>query len=171
LSEIATETPTSTQGKEDHEITKKSSIAAKKGSDEIKVFKAEQAARKAAELKIKKEDDGDEWDERVDPDGDDAAPVEDVDVMKTEVARPPRVNSDYLPLLWKGRLEYVRSHPLTQQVLVLITMSIGMFKHIFKILQPTYFHLSILPHCIHTRTQISIETPNSARAPHQEPPR
>lgn len=97
----------STPIKKQKKTPTKSSIAAKKGSDEIKGFKAEQAARKAAEAKIKKEDDVDEWDERVDPDGDDAGPAEDVDVMKKEAARPPPVNSDYLPLPWKGRLGYV----------------------------------------------------------------
>jgi UV DNA damage endonuclease len=87
----------------------KSSVAAKKASDEIKAFKAEQAAKKAASgAKIKKEEDGeDEWDKRLDPDGDEAGPVEDVDVVKLEAARPPPVNSDYLPLPWKGRLGYV----------------------------------------------------------------
>jgi hypothetical protein len=88
----------------------KSSIAAKKGSDEIKAFKAEQAARKAAEGKIKKEDDVDEWDKRLDPDGDNVGPTEDVDIMKKEAARPPPVNSDYIPLPWKGRLGYVSSY-------------------------------------------------------------
>jgi UV DNA damage endonuclease len=83
----------------------KSSVAAKKGSDEIKAFKAEQAAKKASETKVKKED-ADEWDQRQDPDGDDAGPVEDVDVMKREAGRPPPVNSSYLPLPWKGRLGY-----------------------------------------------------------------
>ncbi|RDW66427.1 putative UV-endonuclease UVE-1 [Coleophoma cylindrospora] len=81
----------------------KSSIAAKKGSDEIKAFKEEQAARKAAETKIKKED-ADE-DVRADPDGDEGV-AEDVDTMKKEAARPPPANSDYLPLPWKGRLGY-----------------------------------------------------------------
>lgn len=85
----------------------KSSIAAKKGSDEIKAFKAEQAAKKAAEAKIKKVDEVDEWDMRLDPDGDETGPAEDVDVMKKEAGRPPPVNSDYLPLPWKGRLGYV----------------------------------------------------------------
>lgn len=86
----------------------KSSIAAKKASNEIKAFKAEQVAKKAAEAaKIKKEDGEDEWDKRQDPDGDEEGPAEDVDVLKKEAARPPPVNSDYLPLPWKGRLGYV----------------------------------------------------------------
>jgi UV DNA damage endonuclease len=35
---------------------------------------------------------------------------EDVNDLKEEGARPPPVNSDYLPLPWKGRLGYVSSH-------------------------------------------------------------
>ncbi|KAH6678465.1 UV-endonuclease UvdE-domain-containing protein [Halenospora varia] len=85
----------------------KSLIAAKKASNEIKAFKAEQVAKKAAEAaKIKKEDGEDEWDKRQDPDGDEEDPAEDVGVLKIEAARPPPVNSDYLPLPWEGRLGY-----------------------------------------------------------------
>ena len=90
----------------------KSSIAAKKGSDEIKAFRAEQAAKKAAQVKVKKEDDVDEWDKRLDPDGDEEGPAEDVDAIKLEARRPPPVNSDYLPLPWKGRLGYVSDFDL-----------------------------------------------------------
>jgi UV DNA damage endonuclease len=106
LSDIEPETPVLTPGKKQKKSPTKSSIAAKKGSDEIKAFKAEQAAKKAAEVKVKKEVDGDDWDKTADPDGDDAAP-EDVEVIKKEARRPPPVNSDYLPLPWKGRLGYV----------------------------------------------------------------
>jgi len=100
-----------TPAKKGKKTPTKSSIAAKKGSDEIKAFKAEQAAKKAAEAKVKKEEDGDDWDKRQDPDGDDVPPAEDVDTMKKEAARPPPVNSDYLPLPWKGRLGYVSQSP------------------------------------------------------------
>lgn len=45
--------------------------------------------------------------------GEDGAPDEvdeaDVNVMKQEGARPPPVNSEYLPLPWKGRLGYVNN--------------------------------------------------------------
>ena len=111
LSEINTDTQTPTPAKKQKKSPTKSSIAAKKGSDEIKAFKAEQAAKKAADAKIKKEDDVDvdEWDKRADPDGDETGPVEDVDALKREAKRPPPVNSDYLPLPWKGRLGYVSS--------------------------------------------------------------
>ncbi|KAI9729415.1 MAG: hypothetical protein M1818_008522 [Claussenomyces sp. TS43310] len=82
----------------------KSSIAAKKGSDEIKVFKAEQAAKKAAQLVVKVEPSDGMM--PADPEGDDAGPNEDADAVRREAARPPPVNNDYLPLPWKGRLGY-----------------------------------------------------------------
>jgi len=103
------ETPAPPSTKTQKKSPTKSSMAAKKGSDEIKAFKAEQAAKKAAATKIKKEDDEDEWDKRIDPDGDEEGPAEDIDTLKNEAARQPPVNSDYLPLPWKGRLGYVRS--------------------------------------------------------------
>lgn len=105
------ETSNSSPAKQLKKSPTKSSIAAKKGSDEIKAFRAEQAAKKAAEVKVKKEDDGDEWDKRQDPDGDEEGPAEDAEVLKLEARRPPPVNSDYLPLPWKGRLGYVRTVP------------------------------------------------------------
>ncbi|KAI9051222.1 hypothetical protein LZ554_005323 [Drepanopeziza brunnea f. sp. 'monogermtubi'] len=100
------QTPSSTPAKKQKKSPTKSSIAAKKGSDEIKAFRAEQAAQKAAGVKVKKEDEVDEWDKRQDPDGDDEGPAEDTEVLKLEARRPPPVNSDYLPLPWKGRLGY-----------------------------------------------------------------
>ncbi|KAB8302194.1 hypothetical protein EYC80_005639 [Monilinia laxa] len=106
LSEIGDQLLVPTPAKKQKKIPTKSSVAAKKGSDEIKAFVAEQAAKKAAEKKIKKEDDEDEWDKRVDPDGDDEGHAEDADAIKLEARRPPPINSDYLPLPWKGRLGY-----------------------------------------------------------------
>jgi UV DNA damage endonuclease len=106
LSDVAS--PILTPGKKPRRTPTKSSISAKKRSDEIKAFKAEQKANNAVEnAKVKKEDDEDEWDKRVDPDGDEAGPIEDMDTVKKDAARPPPVNSDYLPLPWKGRLGYV----------------------------------------------------------------
>jgi len=107
LSEIE-EPPANTPAKKRKKTPTKSSIAAKKGSDEIKAFMAEQATKKAAEAKFKKENgEEDEWEKRGDPDVDDDGLAEDIDVMKQEARRPPPVNSDYLPLPWKGRLGYV----------------------------------------------------------------
>ncbi|TGO26709.1 hypothetical protein BPAE_0054g00170 [Botrytis paeoniae] len=106
LSDIGEDIPVPTPAKKQKKAPTKSSIAAKKGSDEIKAFVAEQAAKKAAEKKIKKEDDEDEWDKRLDPDGDEEGQAEDADAIKLEARRPPPINSDYLPLPWKGRLGY-----------------------------------------------------------------
>ncbi|TVY27326.1 UV-damage endonuclease [Lachnellula hyalina] len=104
LSDLGTPAPPSLQKQK--KSPTKSSVAAKKGSDEIKAFKVEQAAKKAAAMKVKKEDDEDEWEKRVDPDGDEDGPTDDIDTIKNEAARPPPVNSNYLPLPWKGRLGY-----------------------------------------------------------------
>jgi UV DNA damage endonuclease len=107
LSELSDTIPVATPAKKLKKSPTKSSIAAKKGSDEIKAFRAQQAAKKVGETNGKKVLGGDEWDKRQDPDGDDTGPVEDVDTLKLEAARPPPVNSNYLPLPWKGRLGYV----------------------------------------------------------------
>lgn len=102
LSDIQTPDATPTKAKK---TPTKSSIAAKKGSDAIKAYKAEVEAKKAAEKKIKKADQDDGM-QREDPD-DDSLVAENADVEKLEAARPPPVNSSYLPLPWKGRLGYV----------------------------------------------------------------
>lgn len=107
----------------------KASRAAKKGADEIKAFIAEQAALKAANgtatpeatpkkprgkaaAKVKTEEDVDAAVLNRDPEADepDDGEKEDVETEKKEAARPPPVNSDYLPLPWKGRLGYVSPH-------------------------------------------------------------
>lgn len=79
----------------------KSSIAAKKANEEIKAFKAEQAAKKATETPIKKEKD-EITGVPVDPEAPEDV-QEDLETVKQEAARPPPVNSAYLPLPWTGR--------------------------------------------------------------------
>jgi len=69
----------------------KSSIAAKKGIEEVKAFVA---AQQASDPKP------------ADPDGNDDTP-EEPEQIKLQARRPPPVNTDYLPLPWKGRLGYV----------------------------------------------------------------
>lgn len=102
-------TPAPSPAKKGRKNPTKSSLAAKKGSDEIKAFIAAEKAKKAAESgalpQVKNLDD--EEGVRADPDADDDGPAEDVDVLRREAARPPPVNSEYLPLPWKGRLGYV----------------------------------------------------------------
>jgi UV DNA damage endonuclease len=167
LSEL--ELPVPAPSKKQKKSPTKSSIAAKKGSDEIKAFKSEQAARKAAEAKIKKEDDVDEWEKRLDPDGDDTGPAEDIDVMKKEAARPPPVNSDYLPLPWKGRLGYVRISSSGKGFRWLIIVIAGMSEYLPPILKSTNLHFSNLPHSIHPGAPPSPERSHATRTCHQEP--
>jgi UV DNA damage endonuclease len=78
----------------------KSSLAAKKGSDELKAFRASQAA---SALAAKQEND--DATAPIDPEAGGAI-TEDIETVKLEAARPPPVNSAYLPLPWKGRLGY-----------------------------------------------------------------
>jgi hypothetical protein len=54
-------------------------------------------------LIAKKEEDGTF---RPDPDGNDKV-LKDIDTVRKEAQRPLPVNSDYLPLPWKGKLGYV----------------------------------------------------------------
>lgn len=107
LSDVNVEAVVVASAKKGKKTPTKSSVSAKKGADEIKAFIAQQKANKVEESKVKKEEAEDEWDKRADPDGDDDGPAEDADVVKLEASRPPPVNSDYLPLPWKGRLGYV----------------------------------------------------------------
>jgi len=96
---------TSNTSKKSKKTPTKSSVAAKKGSDEIKAFRAEQAIKKATTVKVKKEHGNENV--QADPDGDENEAAENLETIKREAARPPPVNSDYLPIPWKGRLGYV----------------------------------------------------------------
>jgi UV DNA damage endonuclease len=145
LSDAPAETPVSTPAKKQKKTPTKSSISAKKGSDEIKAFKAEQAAKKAAETKVKKEE-VDEWDQRLDPDGDEVGPTEDVDVLKKEAERPPPVNSDYLPLPWKGRLGYVSVS--TKSAAWILTNLQGLLEYLSATFESSGLQFSNLPNSL-----------------------
>lgn len=83
----------------------KASVAAKKGADEIKAFVAAQAKVKKEEPTANNTDEGGQG--GMDGDGDGPEGVaDDMDAREREAKRPPPVNSDYLPLPWKGRLGY-----------------------------------------------------------------
>ncbi|KFX90199.1 hypothetical protein O988_08296 [Pseudogymnoascus sp. VKM F-3808] len=70
--------------------------------DRTRVVKARRTSKIGAEVTSKKEDQsGTETDPESDADID-----EDIAAVKRDAARPPPVNSGYLPLPWKGRLGY-----------------------------------------------------------------
>lgn len=173
--------PTEPASKKAKKTPTKASRAAKKGADEIKAFIAEQAALKAngtpdatpakkprGKAAVKTEDP----DEAVltrDPGADeDEGDKEDVETEKKEAARPPPVNSDYLPLPWKGRLGYVRTSPiLTDHKL---TLPIGMSQHLSPLQQPSSFLLAYLPYPIHPRPPAPAARPVPAGTRNEKPP-
>jgi UV DNA damage endonuclease len=72
----------------------------------------------------------------VDPEDDTALAgqneVDDEDEVKEALSRPPPVNSDYLPLPWKGRLGYVRTHSCPSYThMFKLTGMIGVSQHLF----------------------------------------
>lgn len=74
----------------------------KEGIRGTRASKARQAPKTDAEITSKREDQsGEEIDPELGTDID-----EDIEAVKRDAARPPPVNSAYLPLPWKGRLGY-----------------------------------------------------------------
>lgn len=157
--------PEATPAKKKRKTPTKSSVAAKKGSDEIKAFVKEQAAKKAAAaVKVKKED-GEEEGVREDPDEGDAV-AEDADAVTREANRPPPINSDYLPLPWKGRLGYVSQKLASLSFLVLT--SIGLSEYLSTIMYPSHLFFSYMSYPIYSRSQTSPTRPHSTRTCYKE---
>jgi hypothetical protein len=94
---------------------------------------------------------------------DEASPAE----LEAVLAKPPPVNSEYLPLPWKGRLGYV-SYLITPQKS--LTES-GLLEHLPQIFQSHSLLLPNLPHIIHSRTPTPSPRPFSTRTSNQEPSR
>lgn len=83
--------------------------------------------------------------------------------------RPPAVNSDYLPLPWKGRLGFVSNviSRCDNSAEVLIS-PLGLPEHLPSHCQAARLQLEDLPHIIYPRASASACRPISTRAPHQE---
>lgn len=77
--------------------------------------------------------------------GDEEADEEEI---QAALSRPPPVNSDYLPLPWKGRLGYVRREFSTASS---ADFRPGLFKYISTLFKPASLQLSNLPYCIYPR--------------------
>ena len=104
----------------------------KKAKGEVKAGKS---AKLAPEAKPKKEAINVKEPQFLDPEaeGDEEADEEEI---QAALSRPPPVNSDYLPLPWKGRLGYVSSPPPSPRKQLCLTIP-GLFVHISPLLQPT----------------------------------
>jgi hypothetical protein len=89
--------------------------------------------------------------------------------LKEALARPPPVNSEYLPLPWKGRLGYVRPC-MTPCNLTKLTCTSGLSQHLPSQRQSSRVQLQNVPNREHHRTSSPFEGPLSARACNQEPP-
>lgn len=86
-------------------------IAATVAAKTSRAMRAERVEKVAAPATPKrktkpKKEDPDEAALR-DPEADDDEPIGEEEEIKAALSRPPQVNSDYLPLPWKGRLGYV----------------------------------------------------------------
>lgn len=68
------------------------------------------------------------------------------EAVKEALSRPPPVNSDYLPLPWKGRLGYVRSPNCWTKARRTNTL-LGMSEHIPAQRQSPCFQFTDLPYC------------------------
>lgn len=83
--------------------------------------------------------------------------------------RPPAVNSDYLPLPWKGRLGFV-SHSISRydnSARILIPC-LGLLEYLPSHRQAAGLQLEDMPHIIYPRASASPCRPIPTRAPHQE---
>lgn len=94
-------------------------------------------------------------DQFLDPeaDGDEEADEEE---MQAALSRPPPVNSDYLPLPWKGRLGYVRPD---LSIANFANSRPGLFMYLFALFKSASLQLSNLSHCIHPRKSTSSQKP------------
>jgi UV DNA damage endonuclease len=103
-----------------------------------------------------------------DPEDADGLEEDEVEV-KEALSRPPPVNSEYLPLPWKGRLGYVRYRTATMQAQ--LTSALGMSQHISPQRQSSRVQLPHMSHRQHPRASPSPEGPLSARTCHEKSPR
>lgn len=84
---------------------KKPPVSTPKKDDKMEEMLAGSAARKLA-LKAQKKASGETEEARRDPEADEDDVDADPEEVKEALSRPPPINSDYLPLPWKGRLGY-----------------------------------------------------------------
>ena len=104
----------------------------------------------------------------LDPEADDLEEADEEEIQAA-LARPPPVNSDYLPLPWKGRIGYVGA-ALTCFLVIVLTFS-GMSMHLPTLFKPPCFYLKDMSDRFYTRKPPPIEGSERTTARDQEPSR
>lgn len=85
--------------------------------------------------------------------GDEEADQEEI---QAALSRPPPVNSDYLPLPWKGRIGYVSFRQSRGVKMPQLTL-LGLPLYILTLFESPCIQLTYLPHCIYPRESTSSE--------------
>ena len=96
---------------------------------------------------------------------DDGIEEADEEEIQAALSRPPPVNSDYLPLPWKGRIGYVRQ--LSTPPIPLLT-SPGLSLHLPSLLQSPRLHITNMSHSLNSRKPAPPPRPQPATPPNQE---
>lgn len=104
----------------------------------------------------------------LDPEADDLDEADEEEIQAA-LSRPPPVNSDYLPLPWKGRIGYVILQ--SPKPMRLYSLCIGMPLYLSPLLQSSCLHLPHLPHRLHPRKSPPTQGPQGTAPRHKEPPR
>lgn len=108
--------------------------------------------------------------------GEQGDPQEDaLEPVERGAKRAPAVNSDYLPLPWKGRLGYVSwlytlcAHILREVKLTFFPFSsIGMSEYVFACRKTPCLQLTDVSHCFHHRASLPAGRSFTARARYKE---
>lgn len=106
----------------------------------------------------------------IDPEADEDATANPKEVEEA-LSRPPPVNSDYLPLPWKGRLGYVSLIDEFSPSMYPVSCPQGLLVHLSAILEPSGIQLPDMSHFIHPRKSAPAQEPLPPAASYQESPR
>ena len=85
--------------------------------------------------------------------------------IQAALSRPPPVNSEILPLPWKGRLGYVNLRNANLRPLLIYE---GLPEHLSTLLKPTRIQLSNLPYCLYPRKPSPTQRSKSATSCNEE---
>jgi hypothetical protein len=103
-----------------------------------------------------------------DPEAEEELEEDEVEV-KEALSRSPPVNSEYLPLPWKGRLGYVCTTHSPYNILISNECT-GLPQHVSPQCKSSGIQLQDMPYRKHNRASPPAERPISTRACHKKPP-